>query len=78
MWFFLKILSGMANSVDPDQTAPLGLKEQSDLGLYCLHMPFVRNFVYEFLGYFSFTVAQNKMLFITQVFIFIFFLSFFL
>ena len=28
-----KILSGMANSVDPDQTAP-------DLGLHCLHMPF--------------------------------------
>ena len=29
---------GMANSVDPDQTAPLGavLEEQSDLGLHCL------------------------------------------
>ena len=25
---------GMANSVDPDQTAPL--EEQSDLGLHCL------------------------------------------
>ena len=37
MQFFLKILSGMANSVDLDQTAP---KEQSDLGLHCLHMPF--------------------------------------
>ena len=24
MWLFLKIPSGMANSVDPDQTAPLG------------------------------------------------------
>ena len=24
MQLFLKILSGMANSVDPDQTAPLG------------------------------------------------------
>ena len=34
MNLFLKILSGMANSVDPDQTAP------SDLGLHCLHMPF--------------------------------------
>ena len=33
----LKILSVMANSVDPNQTAP---KEQSDLGLHCLHMPF--------------------------------------
>ena len=30
----------MANSVDPDQTAPSGaVKEQSDLGLHCLHMP---------------------------------------
>ena len=35
MQLFLKILSGMANSVDPDQTAP-------NLGLHCLHMPFVR------------------------------------
>ena len=33
----LKMFSGMAKSVDPDQTAP---KEQSDLGLHCLHMPF--------------------------------------
>ena len=30
---FLKTLSGMANSVDPDQ-------ERSDLGMYCLFMPF--------------------------------------
>ena len=37
MQVFLKILSGMANSVDPDQTAP---SEQSDLGLHCLHMSF--------------------------------------
>ena len=37
MQSFLKILSGMANSVDPDQTAP---EEQSDLGLHYLHMPF--------------------------------------
>ena len=36
MQLFLKILSEMANSVDPDQTAP----EQSDLGLHCLHMSF--------------------------------------
>ena len=26
----------MANSADPDQNAP----ERSELGLYCLHMPF--------------------------------------
>ena len=30
-----KIHSGMANNVDPDQT-----KEQTDLGLHYLHMPF--------------------------------------
>ena len=27
---------GMANSVDPDQTASLGVEEQFDLGLHCL------------------------------------------
>ena len=33
--------SEMATNVDPDQTAPVtALQEQSDLGLYCLHMPF--------------------------------------
>ena len=42
MQLFLKILSGKANGVDPDQ-------KQSDLGLHCLHIPFywqlcVRNF----------------------------------
>ena len=42
----LKLLSGMAKSVDPDQTAPL---EQSDLGLHCLHMPFCQT-----LGFFRF------------------------
>ena len=36
MRLFFKVLSEEANSVDPDQTAP---KEQSDLGLHCLHMP---------------------------------------
>ena len=30
---FLKILCGVANSVDPDQTAPTLFSEQSDLGL---------------------------------------------
>ena len=37
MQLFLKMLSGMANSVDPDQIVP---KEQSDLGLHCLHTSF--------------------------------------
>ena len=37
MQLFLKIISGMTNSVDPGQIAP---EEQSDLGLHRLHMPF--------------------------------------
>ena len=37
MHLSLKVLSGMANSEDPDQTAP---KEQSDLDMHCLHMAF--------------------------------------
>ena len=41
MRLFLKILFGMANSVNLDQTAP---KEQSDLVLHCLHIHFVRKF----------------------------------
>ena len=41
MWLYYrvmhpKIADGMANKVDPDQTAPL---EQSDLGLHCLPRP---------------------------------------
>ena len=32
-----KVAYGMANSVDPDQTAPK--KEQSDQGLHCLFRP---------------------------------------
>ena len=39
MHLCLRILYGMANSVDPDQP-----QEQFDLGLHCLHMPFVSNF----------------------------------
>ena len=35
MHVYDKILGENANSIDPDQTAP----EQSDLDLYCLHMP---------------------------------------
>ena len=31
----------MANSVDPDQTAPI--KEQSDLGPHCFYIQFVSN-----------------------------------
>ena len=36
MQVFPTLPSRMANSVDPDQTAP---EEQSDLGLHCWHMP---------------------------------------
>ena len=32
-----KDAEGIANSVDPDQTAPV--EEQSDLGLHCLPRP---------------------------------------
>ena len=39
----------MANSVDPDQTAP---QEQSDLGLYCLHYVILSDtLVYEIFGH---------------------------
>ena len=39
----------MANSIDPDPTAPL---EQSDLGLHCLLLPILSNTkVFEFLGH---------------------------
>ena len=31
---------GMANIVDPDQTAASEVKEQSELGLQCLLIPF--------------------------------------
>ena len=40
-------LSGMTNSVDPDQTAP----EQSDLDLHCLHMISSENIVNNILGH---------------------------
>ena len=37
--FFLKILSGMANSVEPDQTSPSGLHSLHNI-MPCMHMPF--------------------------------------
>ena len=44
-WFYNVVMhpkdaDGMANIVDPDQTAP---SEQSDLGLHCLLGPIVPN-----------------------------------
>ena len=49
MWLYDKVMSpndadGMANSVDPVQTAPQGVAnsvdpDQSDLGLHCLPRP---------------------------------------
>ena len=44
---FLKIFSGMSNSVDPDQTVPSG----SGTALLC---HFVRKLVYEILGHLSY------------------------
>ena len=41
MQLFLKILSGMANNVDPGQT----------LGLHCLHIQFVRKFGFDTSGH---------------------------
>ena len=40
------MLCGMANSVDPDQTAPT--EEQSDLALLCLHVSFFRKLCSKF------------------------------
>ena len=48
MQLSLKILSGMANSVDPEQTAP-------DLSLHCLHIPFCQKRWYT-----KFTKYHNK------------------
>ena len=41
------MLSGMTNNVDSDQTAP---KEQSDLGLHCLHMRISNTLFHAFLA----------------------------
>ena len=44
MQLIFEVLSGKANSVDPDQTAPEGtVQEQSDLGLHCI-FHFIGNF----------------------------------
>ena len=42
MQCFLKDANGLANSADPDQTAPF-LWEQSDLDLHCLLRPICPN-----------------------------------
>ena len=45
MWFYRRVMTlkdadRTAHSVDIDQTAPLRVvKEQSDLGVHCLHIP---------------------------------------
>ena len=46
MLLFLKMLSRMANSVDPDQTAP-----RSDLGLHFAYAILSETLVYEILGH---------------------------
>ena len=48
MQLLLEIFSGIANSIDPDQTA----QEQSDLGLQCLHIAILsESLVYKILGH---------------------------
>ena len=52
MQLFLKPLSGMANSLDPDQ-------EQSDLGLHCLHKAVLsETLVYEILRHLFYISLQ--------------------
>ena len=54
------MFSGMANSVDPDQTL---LQEQSDLGLHCLHMLFCqKTSVYEILGHFQYVACSESLM----------------
>ena len=49
MKLFLKVLSGMANSADPDQTAPSGaVLSESSLFVYAI---LSETLVYEILGY---------------------------
>ena len=54
MQLFLKIFTGMANSVDPDQ-------EQSDLGLHCLHI-LSDTLMYKILRHLSFIFRTTKRL----------------
>ena len=56
MQLFLKILSGMANSVDPDQTAPLGAVWFGS-ALFT-HAILLVTFVYEILGHLLDTVCN--------------------
>ena len=56
MQLFLKMLTGMANIVDPDQ-------EQSGLGLHCLHMPFMSDtLVFKILGHFLISPQKHMLL----------------
>ena len=49
MYMFLKILSGMANYVDSDQSTPSG---ESDLGLHCFaHGTLSDTLVFEISGH---------------------------
>ena len=57
MQLFLKILSAVSNSVDPDQTAP---EKQSDLGLHCLHMSFCQKLWCSKFRTFSVPIAVSK------------------
>ena len=54
MHLFLRIFSGVADSVDPNKTASSGaVKEQCDLSLHCLHMLFCQTLLVQNLRTFT-------------------------
>ena len=53
MHLFLKMLSGMADRIDPDQPAPSG---ESNLGLLCLQMVFCQ----KLFGHLPYPITTNK------------------
>ena len=55
-WLYQRVMhpkdaDGMANSVDPDQTAPLGSGSGSDLGLHCLPRPKTKYYYGNFINF---------------------------
>ena len=64
MQLFLKILNGMADSADPDQTAPeRAVRSGSTLFAYSI---FSETLVYEIFEHLNFTVRKNKHLGLTK------------
>ena len=54
-----QIIDGMANSVDPDQTAP---KEQSDLGLGCFAQAIVCEHFFRIIAVQSQTISFDNVI----------------